>query len=746
MDSKKIFWIDQNLDNIKTSHFIDNYNSINSLNIKTFETIDKAIESMKEINFVDIKVIVTDKLYNDFVKGFKENITYMKIAPKLIVFAKDIEKFKLENSQYEDKENIFYTFGGIATTYEEISKFLKNEFKPENLKEPDEVQLTFDCIKNKEDLVLPIFFKTLIDKESKENMEKFTNDIYNTYSEKNERIKDLLGIIKSMRNIPVEILSKFYAKLYTAQSDFYKEMNKELGSNNGNKYKYLPFIKILYEGVKLKALPLASDKELYRGVKISNGEIENIKEFLKHKNKKDNLPGCIVFSKSFLSFTKEKQIAEHFLNSEKNNENNNNNNADLSKVLFILEKDDTLGYNLLTHGDIEEISFYPYEKEVLFFPFSSFEIKDIKPKESIYEIKLLYLGKYLKDIDNNDYLIKNEDNIPESKFKEQIKDSGLIKKEKIEHMKIKEIHKEYKNYENEIKEHEIKSNKIIGEIYITKDDINNNIQIINSFENTKRVMGVKINKDEKNNKNEEEIINNVEIKINGEIISFSYTHKFKKEGKYKIEYLFKKNLVKANHLFYKCTKLTNLDLSHLNTKDVINMSYMFYYCISLKNLDLSNFDTKNVVFMNYMFGGCNSLTNINIAKLNTEKVINMSGLFSNCNSLTHLDLSNFNTKNVKDMSNIFNQCQELIDLNLSNFDTQNVVYMNEMFNNCFKLPYLDLSSFNTKNVKNMKEMFNNCFDLENLKFPNLNTQNVINMDNMFFSCNSLKNFNYNIFG
>ena len=74
----------------------------------------------------------------------------------------------------------------------------------------------------------------------------------------------------------------------------------------------------------------------------------------------------------------------------------------ISKVLFILEKDDNIGYNLSTHCDIEKISFYPNEKEVLFFPFSPFEIKSIKEiyirNEKIYKIELLYLVKYLKEI------------------------------------------------------------------------------------------------------------------------------------------------------------------------------------------------------------------------------------------------------------------------------------------------------------------------------------------------------------
>ena len=107
-----------------------------------------------------------------------------------------------------------------------------------------------------------------------------------------------------------------------------------------------------------------------------------------YKNKKiKGLPSSIVFSKSFLSFSKDKKIEDYFLSFE-------NKNKDLSKVLFILEKDDNIGYNLSTHADIEKISFFPNEKEILFFPFSSFEIKDIKEinqgNEKIYEISLLY--------------------------------------------------------------------------------------------------------------------------------------------------------------------------------------------------------------------------------------------------------------------------------------------------------------------------------------------------------------------
>ena len=57
-----------------------------------------------------------------------------------------------------------------------------------------------------------------------------------------------------------------------------------------------------------------------------------------------------------------------------------NDNSGLTNILFILRNDDKIGHISSTHADIENISFFPNEKEVLFFLFSSFEIKDIREK------------------------------------------------------------------------------------------------------------------------------------------------------------------------------------------------------------------------------------------------------------------------------------------------------------------------------------------------------------------------------
>ena len=307
----------------------------------------------------------------------------------------------------------------------------------------NDVQLTFEYIDRKEKLMLPLFFKSLISGINNDNLELYNNSLYNTYSNENNNIKNLLGSLLSLKEIPIEILSKYYIRLYTIESNFYRNLNKDLGLNQVTSY--LTFIKVLYEGLKLRSFPLASDKVLYRGSKISLLEINKIKNYIKKKI--EDLPSSIVFSRSFLSFSKDRSEAESFLFGS-------NNNKTLTKILYILENDKNLGYNLATHGDIEKISFYQNEKEVLFFPFSSFEIKSLNQiylgSEKIYEMRLLYLGKYLSNIENDYNIVSNEYLLPESEFKTQLMKNGIIQEEIIKNLNTKLLYNEYKNYENEI--------------------------------------------------------------------------------------------------------------------------------------------------------------------------------------------------------------------------------------------------------------------------------------------------------
>ena len=315
---------------------------------------------------------------------------------------------------------------------------------------------------------------------------------------------------------------------------------------------------------------------------------------------------------------------------------------------------------------------------------------------------------------------------------------SLLEKEYTKRLDINQVILFLEDYQ---KNNNNKDNLIRGEIFIDKDHINKDIRIINSFENTKREKKWRDSDNDWKYKNEKEIKENIEIRINGSLIEFRYYYKFKKEGKYIIEYKFKNNLVNICYMFYGCKSLTNLNLSNFNTQFVTNMSHMFYYCYSLANLNLSNFNTQNVTDMSYMFYGCKSLTNLNLSNFNTQNVTNMSYMFDDCSSLTNLNLSNFNNQNVTIMSHMFYGCKSLTNLNLTNFNTQNVTDMSWMFSYCSSLTNLNLSNFNTKNVTDMNHMFYGCKSLTSLNLSNFNTQNVTDMRDIFYYCESLKKVN-----
>ena len=191
------------------------------------------------------------------------------------------------------------------------------------------------------------------------------------------------------------------------------------------------------------------------------------------------------------------------------------------------------------------------------------------------------------------------------------------------------------------------------------------------------------------------------------------------------------------NMFSDCSSLTSLDVTHFNTAKVTNMSSMFSSCSSLASLDVTHFNTANVTDMGYMFDHCSSLTSLDVAHFNTAKVTDMRFMFSSCSSLISLDVTHFNTANVTNMRNMFSTCSKLTSLDVTNFNTANVTNMSYMFTNCVALTSLYLTNFNTEKVTNMERMFNGCSALLSLDVTNFNTANVTDMSYMFSSCVAL---------
>ena len=180
-----------------------------------------------------------------------------------------------------------------------------------------------------------------------------------------------------------------------------------------------------------------------------------------------------------------------------------------------------------------------------------------------------------------------------------------------------------------------------------------------------------------------------------------------------LEYLNTENVTDMGHMFYSCSSLTSLDVTHFNTENVTKMYSMFYSCSSLTSLDVTHFNTAKVTNMLAMFYSCSALTSLDVTHFNTANVTNMSRMFSSCSSLTSLDVRNFNTANVMNMNGMFSYSVALTSLYLTNFNTEKVTNMEDMFSGCKALTTIYASSkFVTTRVTKSSGMFNKCEKLK----------------------------------
>ena len=289
-----LIWIDPNIDNEENSQYIKNIKTIVNNNFKGYKNNDDALKYLKTIKFKETIIMISGRLYIDFINKFKSNLKDIYVIPKFIIFTGNKEKFLNYNKDNEHNMNIinhsFYNFGGIKISFDNVYKFvtknlseeshLKNKIEKSHSKFEcikEESQLTFEYINEKQQLIFPLLYKVLINNEdiyNNDNIEKYTLLLYNKYSKNNDNLKLLLGSIKSMSKIPIELLSKYYIRALKVEPNLYKDINKDLREKKIKNH--LTFIKIIYEGIKLKAFPLASNIILYRGSKIHNDEIKII--------------------------------------------------------------------------------------------------------------------------------------------------------------------------------------------------------------------------------------------------------------------------------------------------------------------------------------------------------------------------------------------------------------------------------------------------------------------------------------
>ena len=469
----KLFWIDANSNNKENNiyklYLKENYDKYI---VTAFESVEQSIEKILELSFEELFVIVSGRFYKDFINQIMNNLPKIKVVPKIIIFTGDKNNF-LEYHNDLHMKNIlnssFYNLGGIQTDFINVFGFLSDDSWRIRPKLPDKnpeieetEEFTFECIDSLEALMLPRFFRTLIKINKDDNFDELNQYLYNKYL-KSEEIEELLSQIEGIPSIPFEILCKYYARLYTYESGFYNEINQKLRKESMSDSKHpiqkfvLSYVKLLYEGLRLNCFSSECAKKLYRFSFMSKTEKSKLEDYL--KKKKEGLPAAICFSKSFLSFSENREVAEVFLKARSIEIDDND---ELLKIIFILQKNDKIvNESLRTYINLFDIAKIQGEREILFLPFSAFEIQSIEAKKEngvdFYEIKLDYLDKYtdkLKSIHNNN-IIKN------THFGEEIVKLGIVEKSKVVKNTNKALIENYDKFDKVFEENKqnIKNNK-----------------------------------------------------------------------------------------------------------------------------------------------------------------------------------------------------------------------------------------------------------------------------------------------
>ena len=756
-DLPKLIWIDERVNNKENSFFktyiVENYNKFE---IISFENVNDGIEKLKKISFTEVFIIVSGRLYKSFINNFMNTLTVIKVIPKIIIFTGNKEKFLETNNDLNMKNilnNKYYNLGGIRTSFDDVLNFLTTDEwkirpKLDEIKLGGELsnELTFEYIDSLENLMLPRFFRIMIKMNENDNFDELNQYLYNKYSE-NLDIKKLFSQIEGIPSIPHEILCKYYARLYTYESEFYNNINKTLRkrsfkdlSQKKIKNYALSFVKLLYEGLKLHCFSFKCEKKLYRFSYMTKSEKNKIEDYLKEK--KEGLPAAICFSKAFLSFSENREVAEAFL---QNHYLVDSANDDLLKIIYILEKKDNISVKSLnTFINLSDISKMKYEEEVLFLPFSAFEIENIKEvvENNIiyYEIDLNYLDKYtdkLNLIRNNEFLSKNI-------FGKEFIESGFVDKSKIERKTNNILIDEVNKFNNLFKENK---QKIINNKYnehitkelnkeliydVKKEDIDENGEVQILGEHVGGEDFVKLNREKSY------------FIINGKIEELCYKYKLK-EGINRIEIVLKENVTNFRALFKKCTSLIDISpLENWDVKDATCFSCSFRQCTSLQDISpLKKWNLSNVCDLNACFEGDTALTNISpLENWDVSQVKLMSGTFSNCTSLSDISpLKNWNVSNVINFNSVFAGCKNLKNISsLQDWKVDNCTNFNSMFKECSSLKDISpLKYWNVSKGISFNEFFKDCYSLRDINpIKNWNVIHGKNFHSFFENCIKLK--------
>ena len=407
MSKAFLIWIDPDIQGSEYDSYVNQIKGTGKYEVSTFLSIEKAFPKIFEIKFDDTIIIISGKIYKDFFKKLQHSLEKLFVIPQIIIFCeyKDLLKIKKEEEPFPLFEKNF-VFSNFSDVMKQLSIDNLLEYFSRNEK------FIFEYCNSIESLCLPLNYHQLMSKPTNDEILKFNFFLHENYLDLNNN--DIIKLLnQTFKNcIPIELIVKYWLRLYSF-NEFSDEVNKELREQIGNKFDV--YVRLLYYSLNKRYIQPVINKNFFKGGIITNKEIDIINNFI--NNKKYNIPGAYCYSKIFLSFSLKREIALDLIKINKEKLKNDEN-----LVLFQIETgNDYYDQEYCSNADISQMSYFPDREEVLFFPFSCFEVIQSEKKtrfEASYQlIRLRYLGKYRDLIPKNLFDCKN---IPVTKFSQNI--------------------------------------------------------------------------------------------------------------------------------------------------------------------------------------------------------------------------------------------------------------------------------------------------------------------------------------
>ena len=345
-----VIWVDKKINNSENSFYRQELSKIYS-NLACYDNIEDGLNKLKKTKFHLTYFITSGSYFKEFCTKLKEIENDILTIPKILIFTSEETKIKIKEK--EEINDSFYHFGGLVTSFPLVLDFLNKKIY--NIKPPypeikkikvEETDFTFKKLKSPLDLFIPVFLSDIIKLPSKQKFNKFDEYLMDNCEDDKKTMYNLIHQIYNT-NCPYSLRIKYWIRAYTLETPFYDNMNAELMQEKAEKY--IPFINLLYNCIQKKYLKFSYSKNLYRGHLIKISELDKLNAL--YKNNIKEFPSDILFCKSFMSFTIDKDVALKFMN-------DNIPKSYEVRVLYILLNTKELNEKNITFANISDISKY----------------------------------------------------------------------------------------------------------------------------------------------------------------------------------------------------------------------------------------------------------------------------------------------------------------------------------------------------------------------------------------------------